>query len=55
MPPHAHASEDGAPAEHRRSQTKQGQFGLKPGIVFHDHPEGKTDNRKAGENRKATA
>ncbi len=55
MPPHAHAAEDGASAEHGRSQTKQRQFSLKPGIVFHDHPERKTDNRKAGENRKATA
>ena len=55
MPPHAHAAKDGAPAEHRRSQTKQGQFSLEPGIVFHDHPERKTDNRKASEDRKATA
>ena len=55
MSPHAHASEDGAPSEHRRGQSKQGQLGLKPGIVFHDHPERKTDNRKASEYRKATA
>ena len=55
MSPHAHASEYGAAPEHRRGQSKQGQLGLEPGIVFHDHPEGKTDNRKASEDRQATA